>query len=659
MTSSDATTPASPPIDFLPLLCCPACRGDVVRQDSSTLRCTSCGRTFPILENIPVLLPEAGKPAQAGAGPVPPSAPDQHAAAATLVDFLATDRLELVLDAWCRDGDLLAALPVDCARIGLHTDLESLRRIQRDGLADFLVCGDPEMPPFQHGQFDAVIARHPDPQGGVSPGYVARLAKSLRDGGDLLLELRNAWLPGAGPRPGSRSHWPRVRRWMRQAGCHRVRLRGSGAGPEAYRRFFAGMMDPVVVRASRGSADLEIGPVRRLAARCERAFKSSRLNNTAARAELADEARRAASSPTPSDTHLREALDWLARAHDATGRRGVSRGYAVGWMPYFDLKGWEPAYPETTGHIIPSLFDAGALPGFEECRARAIELTEWELELQLPTGAVMWGTVGHGPVASVFSTGQVMFGLERALRETRDGRYGEALDRAARFLVASQDSDGAFRVGRSPFSRRRSSADHARVGWALTVAGEVLGVADYRTAGLRCLRQCLVSQQSNGWFADLASPGAEAPFTENICFAVEGLLGGGEVTGDQQLLDAARLAAGRLAGCVGPTGRLPARLDADWRPTVTWDCLPGSAQLSALFLRFHLRWPDTRYRDPGVRLLRFLELTQNCDSADPGLRGGIKGAFPFDAGYGRFQTLNYATRYFVDALLLERALDRS
>ena len=39
-------------------------------------------------------------------------------------------------------------------------------------------------------------------------------------------------------------------------------------------------------------------------------------------------------------------------------------------------------------------------------------------------------------------------------------------------------------------------------------------------------------------------------------------------------------------------------------------------------------------REAATRLLRFLKSTQNCESADPGLRGGIKGAFPFDRLYG-------------------------
>jgi hypothetical protein len=44
--------------------------------------------------------------------------------------------------------------------------------------------------------------------------------------------------------------------------------------------------------------------------------------------------------------------------------------------------------------------------------------------------------------------------------------------------------------------------------------------------------------------------------------------------------------------------------------------------------------------------------SQNRTARDPGLAGGIKGASPFDGDYGKFELLNWATKFFVDAMLL-------
>jgi hypothetical protein len=43
----------------------------------------------------------------------------------------------------------------------------------------------------------------------------------------------------------------------------------------------------------------------------------------------------------------------------------------------------------------------------------------------------------------------------------------------------------------------------------------------------------------------------------------------------------------------------------------------------------------------------------NLTSADLSVRGGVLGSWPFWGEYGRLKVLNWATKFFVDALLLE------
>ena len=59
---------------------------------------------------------------------------------------------------------------------------------------------------------------------------------------------------------------------------------------------------------------------------------------------------------------------------------------------------------------------------------------------------------------------------------------------------------------------------------------------------------------------------------------------------------------------------------------------------------------DAGWLRPVPSVLRFLKSTQNRTSTDPGLRGGIKGSYPVDGEYGRFEVLNWATKFFIDAL---------
>jgi hypothetical protein len=51
--------------------------------------------------------------------------------------------------------------------------------------------------------------------------------------------------------------------------------------------------------------------------------------------------------------------------------------------------------------------------------------------------------------------------------------------------------------------------------------------------------------------------------------------------------------------------------------------------------------------------------TQDLKSSDPGIRGGIKGSQPIWGEYGEYEYLNWAAKFFADALMHEiRAVQR-
>src|SRR2546427_10136533 len=65
---------------------------------------------------------------------------------------------------------------------------------------------------------------------------------------------------------------------------------------------------------------------------------------------------------------------------------------------------------------------------------------------------------------------------------------------------------------------------------------------------------------------------------------------------------------------------------------------------------------DPKWLDPVPAVLRFLKRTQNRRSREPGLRGGIKGSWPVGGDYGAYEVLNWATKFFADALMRHEAV---
>ncbi|HEX4560904.1 MAG TPA: hypothetical protein VH113_03655 [Gemmatimonadales bacterium] len=349
--------------------------------------------------------------------------------------------------------------------------------------------------------------------------------------------------------------------------------------------------------------------------------------------------------------HLLAALEWLCRAQDVTGTPGIARGYSLVRHPQFGIRGWQAAYPETTGYIIPTLFLAARHLGWSGLAVRAIQAAHWEIEVQLPNGAVQGGVIGEPPTPAIFNTGQVILGWLAAYHETKGDEFAAAARRAAEYLVSVLDDDGAWRRGNSMFADRRATNYNARTAWALAEAGAVLAEPRYTEAARRALLQVAKQQHENGWFPACCLTDPAEPLLHTVAYAIRGLLEGGRVLGEASLIAAASVAAERIAERVDARGTLPGRFTAAWGPAAKWRCLTGEAQMANIWMRLEAITGEPGWSKPVPRVLQALKATQSRGASDPGIRGGIKGSSPMTGWYGRFEVLNWATKFFADALM--------
>jgi hypothetical protein len=350
--------------------------------------------------------------------------------------------------------------------------------------------------------------------------------------------------------------------------------------------------------------------------------------------------------------HLREAMAWLCRAQDANGDGGVSRSYALRYMRAHRRKGWLASYPETTGYIIPTFLSYAGLTGDTGFRERAIRMARWESEVQMESGAVQGGVIDFPPTPAIFNTGQVLFGWSAAYRETGDDRFLTSARRAGDFLVQAQDADGAWRLHGSRYARSGVNVYDVRSAWGLLEGYGVTHEPAHRAAVIRNLDFALTRQQPNGWYAECCLDDDERPLLHTIAYTMEGFLECGAALEEPRYIEGARKAADALVALQRPDGSLAGRFDREWRPAVSWSCLTGDAQTAIVWFRLAEITGDGRFSVAALRMVRYLCGTQNLTSGDPGIRGGIAGSRPIWQEYGKYEYLNWAAKFFADALLL-------
>ena len=339
------------------------------------------------------------------------------------------------------------------------------------------------------------------------------------------------------------------------------------------------------------------------------------------------------------DVHVGAAIDWLCRAHDQPGDDGVSYGYSL-------RGGWRPSYIETTGYIACTFFNLAHLMHKAEYRERAIRMVHWLRSVQNDDGSFSNPNYADGS-GIVFDTGQDLFGLVRAWHETKDEVFLESARRAGEWLVRVADETGRWT------QNTHLSIPHvynSRVAWALLELHDAAPTPEF----LRVARANLdwaASEQREGWFDSCAFALVVAPFTHTIAYAIRGLWESSRIVADDAWERAAIRGADVVLSRLTTEGFLPGQIDVDGRPAARYCCLTGNAQMAIVWTKLHAHTGELRYRDAAIKATRYVMRTQDIETTDLDVRGAIKGSQPIWGRYSPFTYPNWATKFFLDALL--------
>lgn len=334
---------------------------------------------------------------------------------------------------------------------------------------------------------------------------------------------------------------------------------------------------------------------------------------------------------------IRRGADWLLRAQAmAPDGDGYSRRYSL-------IKGWDRCYVETTGYIVPTLLDVSRVLGEERYRDSAFRAAEWLLKVQTAEGAFT-DIDNYRP--QVFDTGQVLLGLNRMFRETGDERYLVSVEKASRWLADTQEPDGSW--VRFAYNDRPHSY-YSRVAAALIEAGQLSGVEEFISSGIRNLEWVAGQRQGNGYFRHSEFKAGEDAFLHTIAYVLEGFSMAFQSTGEKRWADLLIDGAEVLAGLSGEDGLLYSQYDSEWRTRNTEYCTTGLAQYAGICFDVAHITGEKAFRDRGARVVRQLIRWQQCGGADTD--GAIQSSVPLWGSYGGMEFYNWNVKFLIEAAL--------
>lgn len=334
--------------------------------------------------------------------------------------------------------------------------------------------------------------------------------------------------------------------------------------------------------------------------------------------------------------------DWIKLAYAKSNDGGISKGYSV-------LRGhWSPSYPETTGYTITSLLNLAAWLNKPEIEELAISLANYLLDTATSEGGVAHWQAGEKPYPIVFDTGQVMFGWLAAFEATRDERYLQAAIRAGDWLVSIQDKSGSWKKYQHLGVEK---VIDTRVAWALLRLYQHTQNNIFRQTAINNLDWAIEQQDTDGWFRHCAFRVEDDPFTHTLAYTAEGLFECGQILQEERYIWASQLTADALLDRQYDDGRLASTYGSGWRETSRSSCLTGNCQMARLWLCLYKVRGNEAYRTAATKAITFVARTQNAQTNNPAIRGGIAGSYPIYGIYERFSYPNWAAKFYIDALL--------
>ena len=346
------------------------------------------------------------------------------------------------------------------------------------------------------------------------------------------------------------------------------------------------------------------------------------------------------------DEALEMAVNWLMHSQKATIDGGMGSFHLV--------NGWSSSYPETTGYIIPTLINYDRKNNRQDVIDSALRAADFLVDIQKESGGWQGGRVSENKPEIVFNTGQVIRGMIAAKQYNGEDKYLTAAVRAGKWLSEIIHQEG--------FWQKFALMEVPRVydtfvDVPLLELFEITGDERFRAAAIRNLDWVINEKMmENGWFIDCDNTikRNNKPILHTIAYTLDGLIDSGLILKEDKYLDSAAKGAAKLRDLFLSGGYLHGRYDRNWKGSEYFICT-GGAQMAIVWLKLFRKYNEEEYLTAAQRMINLLIFIQSRSFGEKAdTLGAVQGSFPIWGRYEPFAFPNWATKFFCDALLLEK-----
>jgi uncharacterized protein YyaL (SSP411 family) len=343
---------------------------------------------------------------------------------------------------------------------------------------------------------------------------------------------------------------------------------------------------------------------------------------------------------------MQKAVNWLLHSQSCMKDDGFGS--------YHIINKWSSSYVETSGYIVPTLMNYGIATKKDSIINKVILTADWLIKVQKNSGGWQGGCIDDNRNEVVFNSGQIIRGLLSVYDYTKDTKYLDAATKGCDWLCEVQEKEGYWK--RFAFMNVPRVYD-SYVDAPLLMMYDITKKEIYKESAIKNLLWIIEKKQhQNGWFEDCDNTlkRNDNPITHTIAYTIDGLLDCGIFLNDQRFINAAVIGADKLFEIFNKKKYLYGRYDCNWKGS-EYLITTGCAQAAIIWLKLFRLTKNIQYLNAALKMNDQLIYIQDRKvSESPNTNGAMPGSFPIWGKYEPFCFPNWATKYFIDSLLLEQ-----
>lgn len=319
----------------------------------------------------------------------------------------------------------------------------------------------------------------------------------------------------------------------------------------------------------------------------------------------------------------------------------------------YPLSGWSKPYPETTGYIIKTFDDLIFDFGYTHLESHSETMAQWLLSIQMNDGAFPGGLYDEKKSSSksIFNTAQIIIGLCSRYKRTNNVVYLNSAKKAANWIIKSINTEGAF--AKYHYVENFSPSYYTRVCWPLLEVYDLTKDTNISTFASNALEYIAKKQLKNSFIKDSGFKPESHAFLHTIAYTIRGFLESYLITKNELHLNIAIELAEKLLLKFERKKYLAGAYFENFNEHNSYRCLTGESQIAIIWFKLYKITNDLRYLNAGIKLLDMVSNDLVGSYNILFTSGGHTGSKPFYGKYIAFRQPNWASKFYLDAIMQE------